>query len=117
MKRAGYLIAGLLALGLGLIGAFVPLLPTVPFMILAAFCFSRSSPTLERWLTGHPAFGPHILNWRERGAINRKGKVAAASAFAVSAIAAVLLLGFPKALIALGAIAIGCTWVLSRPTA
>ena len=117
MKRLAYLLSGMVALGLGLIGAFVPLLPTVPLVILAAFCFARSSPSLERRLTEHPAFGTHILSWRERGAISRKGKIAAALAFLLSAMAAVAMLDFPFMLLPLIAMAIGCSWVLSRPTA
>ena len=69
MKRHFYLVAGWLSLGLGAIGAVLPLLPTVPFVILAAFCFARSSPRLEAWLVGHPVFGPHIAAWRDYGAI------------------------------------------------
>ena len=117
MKRLAYLLSGLLALALGMIGALVPLLPTVPLVILAAFCFARSRPSLERRLTEHPAFGGHIRNWREAGAISRKGKVSAAIAFLVSAVAAVAMLDFPMVLVPLGAMAIGCAWVLSRPPA
>ena len=64
MRRHLYLIAGFLSIGLGAIGAFLPLLPTVPFMILAAFCFARSSPRLEAKLLNHRQFGPHIRRWR-----------------------------------------------------
>ena len=117
MKRIFYLLSGLAALGLGAIGAFVPLLPTVPFVILAAFCFARSSPSLERRLIEHPLFGGHIRNWRQSGAISRKGKAAAALAFLVSAVVAIATLSFPLVLVPLGAIAAGSSWVLTRPTA
>src|SRR3546814_12083510 len=72
MKRHFYLVSGWASLGLGALGAFLPLLPTVPFVILAAFCFARSSPRLEAWLVTHPQFGHHIVAWREKGAISRK---------------------------------------------
>src|SRR3546814_2634265 len=84
MKRHFYLVSGWASLGLGALGAFLPLLPTVPFVILAAFCFARSSPRLEAWLVTHPQFGHHIVAWREKRAISRKGKMAATAAFAVS---------------------------------
>lgn len=74
MLRHFYLICGFSSLGLGAIGAFLPLLPTVPFMILAAFCFARSSPALEARLLEHRHFGPHIRRWREKGAISRRGR-------------------------------------------
>src|SRR3546814_5244923 len=90
MKRHFYLVAGWASLGLGAIGAFLPLLPTVPFVILAAFCFARSSPRLEKWLLTHPHFGHHIVAWREKGAISRKGKIAATAAFALSIVLAAI---------------------------
>lgn len=95
MGRIGYLLLGLVSLLLGAIGAFVPLLPTVPFLLLAAFCFARSSPRLERWLVGHERFGPHIAAWRSQGAISPAGKRAAMLAFAVSAAAGLALLSSP----------------------
>lgn len=72
--RLIWLISGLLAMGLGLVGVLLPLLPTVPFMLLATFCFARSSERLHAWLTQHPTFGPSIADWHERGAISRKAK-------------------------------------------
>ncbi|MBP2233944.1 uncharacterized membrane protein YbaN (DUF454 family) [Sinorhizobium kostiense] len=63
--------------GLGLAGIFLPLLPTTPFLLLAAWLFSRSSPRLERWLTDHPMFGRPLRDWREAGAISWRAKLAA----------------------------------------
>ncbi|MCS6986062.1 MAG: YbaN family protein [Sphingomonadaceae bacterium] len=75
--RLAYLTLGLLALALGLVGALLPLLPTTPFLILAAFAFARSSPRLEAWLLAHPQLGPPLVAWRTRRAIPRPAKVAA----------------------------------------
>lgn len=115
MLRIGYLLLGFLALALGAIGAFLPLLPTVPFMILAAFLFARSSPRLEARLLDHAHVGPHIRRWRERGAISRKGKRAALIAFAVSAAVGLLTLSLPWSLIPVAAALIGGSWIMSRP--
>ncbi|HXH53532.1 MAG TPA: YbaN family protein [Sphingomicrobium sp.] len=115
MVRLGYLVAGFASLALGAIGLLLPLLPTVPFVILAAFCFARSSPALERRLVGHSTFGPHIEAWRSRGAISRRGKSAAALAFAASALIGLVVLSWPWSLVPLGAALIGGSWVLSRP--
>ncbi|MDQ2094304.1 YbaN family protein [Rhodalgimonas zhirmunskyi] len=65
---------GLLCVGLGLIGVVLPLLPTVPFMLLAAFFFARSSERLHFWLLNHRVFGPAISDWQSRGAINPRAK-------------------------------------------
>lgn len=65
---------GLLSLALGMIGAVLPLLPTVPFLLLATFCFARSSPRLHNWLITHPTYGAHIVAWQENGAINIRAK-------------------------------------------
>lgn len=72
--RALWVAGGLLALGTGLVGIFLPLLPTTPFVLLAAFCFARSSPRLEAWLLAHARFGPMIRNWRDHHAIPLRAK-------------------------------------------
>ena len=66
--------AGLLSLGLGLVGIFLPVLPTTPLVILAAFCFTRGSPRLRNWITGHGTFGPIIEDWEATGAIPQRVK-------------------------------------------
>lgn len=113
--RHVYLLGGFFSLGLGAIGAFLPLLPTVPFMILAAFCFARSSPALEAKLLEHRHFGPHIRNWREKGAISRRGKKTALAAFAFSVGLALLFSPFPWFLIPVAAALISGTWIWTRP--
>ena len=74
MRRV-YLVLGLTFVALGFVGAFVPVLPTTPFLILAAACFARSSRRLESWLLDHPRFGPLLRGWRERGAIPWRAKL------------------------------------------
>jgi uncharacterized protein len=72
--RGLYLVAGIILTGIGILGAFLPLLPTTIFLILAAACFGRSSPRLERYLLEHPRFGPALRDWRRTGAIAPKAK-------------------------------------------
>ncbi len=117
MKRGLYLAAGLLSLVVGAIGVVLPLLPTVPFVILAAFCFARSNPRLEAMLVDHRHFGPHIARWRERGAISRRGKQAATMGFIASAIGGFLFAPWPYMLIPALAGVIGGAWIWRRPEA
>lgn len=72
--RALWVAAGTLALLAGLIGIFVPLLPTVPFVLLAALCYSRGCQRCERWLLEHPRFGPALRDWRAQRALTLRTK-------------------------------------------
>lgn len=117
MVRTLYLICGFAALALGAIGVVLPLLPTVPFMILAAYCFARSSPRFEAVLLDNPSFGPHIRRWRNNGAISRKGKQAATLAFIVSAALGLAFAPWPYALVPPLAGIIGGAWIWRRPEA
>lgn len=77
IKRWAWFALGWVMVALGVIGALLPVMPTTIFLILAAGCFSRSSPRFERWLLDHRWFGPSIVRWRERGAIPRNAKIIA----------------------------------------
>jgi uncharacterized membrane protein YbaN (DUF454 family) len=104
-------------LALGIIGAFLPLMPTTLFIILAAGCFARSSERLETWLLSHRRFGPTIRAWRAEGAIPRRGKVLAAIGMVVGYLA-FLIGAHPDWMLALFVFLIfaGCAWfVWSRP--
>lgn len=71
------LAAGWMALVLGVIGIAVPLLPTTPFLLLAAACFLRSSARLHAWLMGHRWLGPYLRNYRDHRAMSRRAKITA----------------------------------------
>jgi uncharacterized membrane protein YbaN (DUF454 family) len=76
MLGKGLLAAiGVVCVGLAIAGIFLPLLPTTPFLLLAAASFVRSSDRLHRWLITHRWFGPYIRNYREHRAITRRAKV------------------------------------------
>ncbi len=74
MGRYLYFSLGCVMVGLGVIGAILPLMPTTIFLILAAGCFARSSPACEQWLLDHPRFGASLRGWREEGAISVPAK-------------------------------------------
>lgn len=115
--RTGWLLLGFLCVGLGFVGAFVPLLPTTIFMILAVGCFARSSPRLEAWLLDHPRFGPTVRAWRAEGAIAPRAKAMACTGIALGY--CLFLVGaHPSASIALvvAILMAGCAlYILSRP--
>ena len=69
-----WLLAGLAAVAIGAVGVVLPLLPTTPFLLVAAFAFARSSERLDRWLREHRTFGPLISNWHRDGSIDRNTK-------------------------------------------
>jgi hypothetical protein len=67
--------AGFVAVGLGIAGLVLPVLPTTPFMLVAAACFARSSPRFHRWLLQHRTFGPIVSEWERHRAIPWKTKL------------------------------------------
>lgn len=68
--RMIYHVIGLLMIVLAIIGAVLPIMPTVPFLLVASWCFARSSPRFHNWLHGHKVFGPPIKQWEEQGVIS-----------------------------------------------
>lgn len=79
------------ALGLGLLGIFVPGLPTVPFILLSAWAAAQGSERLHAWLLAHPRFGPMIRDWQAHGAVSRHSKRMATLAMSLSALVLVAL--------------------------
>jgi uncharacterized membrane protein YbaN (DUF454 family) len=84
MIRPVLVAAGLLCVGLGVLGAFLPVLPTTPFLLLAAACFARSSESLHRWLLGRPRLGAFIRDWEAHGVISRPAKLRSTLLIAVT---------------------------------
>jgi len=101
---------------LGGIGLILPLMPGTVFLILAAWCFSQSSPRFEAWLVGHPRLGPHVLRWRETRSIARRAKYLACTSMVLSFIILTRTSAPPVALVTTAACLIGAgLYVATRP--
>jgi len=81
-----YLSVGWTCTGLGILGAFLPVLPTTPFLLVALWAFSNSSPRLKEWLYNHPRYGETLQDWFEHGTIGVGIKVVAITAMAASVV-------------------------------
>lgn len=112
--RPLYLAGGIISVGLGIIGAALPIMPTVPFLLLAAFCFARSDPELEQRILDHPTWGPQVKDWRDRRAISRRSKVMAIGAMSVGAVFTGFTLGQPLVYLSLAILAVAGIWIATR---
>lgn len=118
MKRVAWACLGWIMVALGFIGALLPVMPTTIFLIMAVACFARSSPRLEAWLLNHPKFGAPLRQWREQGAISRKGKMFALGGMTVGYVLLVLSAPGAAALWGAGVFMLGsAVYVVTRPTA
>jgi uncharacterized membrane protein YbaN (DUF454 family) len=116
--RAVLLALGFVFVGLATLGVVLPLLPTTPYLLLAAACFARSSHRFYRVLLGNRIFGPLIRDWREHRAIPLRAKVIAIAAMAVvMGSTAALVLELPLARVALLGFGAGLSiWLWRQPT-
>lgn len=116
-SRLLWLAAGVAALGAGIVGIFLPLLPTTPFVLLAAWCFSRGSVRCERWLLGHPRFGPLVRDWRSHRAVPLRAKQIASLMMGVGSAGAWFVLPAPWRWLPAIACAAVALWLWRLPTA
>jgi uncharacterized membrane protein YbaN (DUF454 family) len=75
--RSIWFISGWVCIGLAVLGVALPLVPTVPFLLLAAFCFAKSSDVAHQWLINHKTLGPPVLDWQQSGSIRKPAKIMA----------------------------------------
>lgn len=116
LARPVWITIGLVSIGLATAGALLPLLPTTPFLLVAAYAFAQSSPRLHRWLLHHKQFGPLIHNWQEYGAIDRKTKIVAVIVMLLTPVIT-WLIGAPVWALGAQAVVLCCAgiFVVTRP--
>lgn len=113
-----YFVLGILCLGLGIIGAFLPVMPTTIFVILAAGCFAKCSPRLENWILDHPRFGPAVKSWRLNRSMSSRAKIAASTGMALGGLAVAITPMSVGGKASCWALIGAClVYVLTRPTA
>ena len=112
-----YRMIGGLAVACGAIGVVLPGIPTVPFLLIALWAFTRSSPRVRKWLLDHPTYGPPLRNWQRHGAISKKGKSAALIGMGLSLVVTgwmtgnLMIVGVQAAVLGLVAV-----YIVTRPS-
>lgn len=119
-RPARYLMLGLglILVGLGVIGAFLPVMPTTVFLLMALWCFSRSSTRLQRWLYDHPAFGRTLREWHRHRVIPTSAKIVALATMATSLSVMTLFLadGLLIPMVTAAILVPVAAFILSRPS-
>lgn len=104
---------------LGVIGLFLPVMPTVPFLVVAAWAASRSSPRLHNWLLTHPRFGHLLVDWYEAGIVPRRAKWITTVMMAGSSVSMLVLTApgpyLPAVLALITCMAAVLWWLWRRP--
>jgi uncharacterized protein len=116
--RALFLVAGILSLGAGIAGIFLPVLPTTPLVILAAGCFARSYRPFHEWLLAHRSFGPMLREWHEHRAIPYRTKLTAIAMMAAAMTGSIVFFVEPLWLeVLLAAFGVGlAVWMYRLPS-
>lgn len=114
------LALAIVCLALAVIGLFLPVMPTVPFLIVAAWAAARSSPRLHRWLLEHRRFGPYLRDWNEAGIVPRRAKWFCSAMMAASAVSMPIFMParfYPFVAVAIACMAAVLVWLWRRPEA
>lgn len=114
--RVLWVLAGIVSLLVGVVGVMLPVLPTTPFVLVAAFCFSRGSSRFERWLLEHRVFGPIVQDWRNHHAVPRRAKQLAYAMMAISSIVSAIMLPLAWGWVPAACCAFTAVWVFRLPT-
>jgi uncharacterized membrane protein YbaN (DUF454 family) len=112
--RYGLMGVGWLSVGLGVIGIFLPIMPTTPFLLLAAVCFAHSSPRFYNWLVNHKRFGPLIKDFLEGRGMPLKAKVLAIGSLWFSSGLSCYLIQIPWVRIVMAVVAVLVTIYILR---
>lgn len=116
LVRALWVGLAALSFGIGVIGIFLPLLPTTEFMLGAIYCASKGSPRFEAWIRSRRYVGPLIKNWETERAIPRRAKIIAVGMISASALFILLHLGSGWLRWVIIALLIGvAAWLITRP--
>lgn len=109
---------GWLCVGLGVAGIFLPLLPTTPFLLVAAWAFAQSSPRFKAWLLNHPRLGPFIHDWHHHGTVPIGAKVASVTMMSLSMIWLTFWSNAPVLVVVLVGVCLTCVavFILTRPS-
>ncbi|QTP59934.1 YbaN family protein [Billgrantia antri] len=116
LRRALYLALAWVSFALGVVGVFMPLMPTTCFMLLAVWAASRGSPRFAMWIREHPRFGPTVLAWEGERAIPRHAKWVAGIMLSLSIMVLLVTLSLVwlKLLLVAGLTLLG-VWIVTRP--
>ena len=107
IKKIGYIALGCIGVGLGAVGAVLPLLPAFPFLLLAAFCFARSSERLDRWFKGTKLYKENLESFVQGKGMTKKTKVRI-----MVTVTMLMSIGFVMMhAVPVGRVVLGCVWV------
>lgn len=116
LRKILFLLLALIAIGLGVLGILLPGLPTTPFILVAAWAATKSSPRLHAWLAQHPVFGDMIRNWENGHTVSRKAKWSASIVMGLCAVLLLVLVNdWRLPLFGIASMAIVLLWLWQRP--
>lgn len=118
VKQTAYFCLGWICVALGAIGVVLPLLPTTPFILLAAYAFSKSSKRFHDWLLNHRVFGPLVRDWQQNGVIRLPAKILATVSIVLMLSLSFYFVALPLHVVSIICISVGCVMVFiwSRPS-